>query len=33
MYNRFRQIQKIYKMTKNKDIRLYCAIYMLEGIK
>ncbi len=29
MHNRFRQVQKIYKMTNNKDVRLYCVIYML----
>lgn len=27
MHGRYRQIHKIYKMTKNKDVRLYCIIY------
>jgi hypothetical protein len=33
MHGRYRQIYKIYKMTKNKDVRLYC-IYLLiwEGL-
>ncbi len=29
MYDRYRQILKIYNRTKSKDIKLFCAIYLL----
>ena len=32
MNNRLRQMQKIYKMTTYKDIRLSCIIYILGRI-
>nr|DAG43690.1 MAG TPA: hypothetical protein [Caudoviricetes sp.] len=27
MNDRYKQVYKIYKKTKNKDVRLYCVIY------
>ena len=28
MNGRYKQVVKIYKRTKNKDVRLYCFIYL-----
>lgn len=34
MHDRYKQVCKIYKMTKNKDVRLYCVIYCFgRGLK
>ena len=32
MNDRTRQIMKLYKRTKNKDVKLYCTIFLLGRI-